>query len=244
MAKIEIMTLIADLEHLFRTMPSLDEIIRGDTDALLWLGEARGSLMSAPSASEKMAAMKFSSASDSLLNIIDHRLAHNYYMTMQVTFREVLHVIKLSAVGPKNVSVDQSSPFEYFNHIRKIVAEAKEDVFFIDPYLEANFVETYLPCISSGTAIRLLTERKIGILLPAVTKFVEQEGANVELRKSADIHDRFVFVDRSTCYQSGTSFKDGARNAPTLIVQITDALGAMLSTYEDIWEKAERINMA
>ena len=50
-----------------------------------------------------------------------------------------------------------------------------------------------------------------------------------------NFHDRYVFVDRGACYQSGASFKDGAKKAPTTLTQITDAFGPMLKTYEDLW---------
>jgi hypothetical protein len=49
----------------------------------------------------------------------------------------------------------------------------------------------------------------------------------------------YLIVDRTACYQSGSSFKDGARTAPTTLTQITDAFAAMLETYEDLWKRAE-----
>jgi hypothetical protein len=42
-------------------------------------------------------------------------------------------------------------------------------------------------------------------------------------------------VDRTACYLSGASFKDGARHAPTVLTQITDAFQAMWDTYEGMW---------
>ena len=43
---------------------------------------------------------------------------------------------------------------------------------------------------------------------------------------AAQFHDPSLFIDGSSCYQSGASFKDGAKNAPTTLTQITDAFQA------------------
>lgn len=47
------------------------------------------------------------------------------------------------------------------------------------------------------------------------------------------------FVDRTACYQSGASFKDGAKRAPTTLTQITDAFEAVWNTYEKAWAAAK-----
>ena len=46
-------------------------------------------------------------------------------------------------------------------------------------------------------------------------------------------------VDGTSCFQSGASFKDGGRSAPTTITQITDAFAAVRQTYEDLWKNAK-----
>jgi hypothetical protein len=50
--------------------------------------------------------------------------------------------------------------------------------------------------------------------------------------------DTYVIVDGESCYQSGASFKDGARKSPTTLTQITDAFPAIQQTYEDLWKSA------
>ena len=83
---------------------------------------------------------------------------------------------------------------------------------------------------------RLLTSsNKLGTLLPAVKAFIGQKQADVELRTTSGLHDRYLFVDRAACFHSGASFKDGARNAPTTVSQIIDAFDAMAETYEAKW---------
>jgi hypothetical protein len=63
-------------------------------------------------------------------------------------------------------------------------------------------------------------------------------GTRVWLAAAPGFHDRYVFIDRASCYQSGASFKDGGRNAPTTLTQITDAFVPTLKVYEDLWNTA------
>lgn len=89
--------------------------------------------------------------------------------------------------------------------------------------------------------VRLLTVNKIKTLLPAVQLFSEQNSISVEVRSVDGLHDRYMFVDKKLCYQSGASFKDGAKKSPTAITQITDAFDAMLTTYERKWEEGKTV---
>ena len=56
---------------------------------------------------------------------------------------------------------------------------------------------------------------------------------------SFGLHDRFVFVDKIRCFQSGASFKDGAKNSLTTLTQITDNFKVMHQSYEGMWNAAE-----
>ena len=110
---------------------------------------------------------------------------------------------------------------------------------FVDPYLDAEFVSRYLPHITTGVTIRLLAREKLQTLLPAARTFVSQNQPRLEIRSAPNFHDRYVFIDGRDCYQSGASFKDGAKTAPTTITQITDAFRAVYRTYQDIWHNAK-----
>ena len=87
--------------------------------------------------------------------------------------------------------------------------------------------------------VRLLAGKKLNTLLPAVEAYAQQKQQTIEVRSTPDIHDRYIFIDGTSCYQSGASFKDGAKKSPTTITQITDAFDAMYSTYQNIWQRAK-----
>jgi hypothetical protein len=146
--------------------------------------------------------------------------------------------------GQASVVVAQGRVFEYFDEVRKLVATARNELFFVDAYLDADFVVRYLPHAAAGVSVRLLTSpAKLAMLLPAVDLFVRESGTPVSVRSSAGLHDRFLFVDRSAVHVSGASFKDGAKNAPALVSQITDAFPQLWSTYDGHWNaaKVERV---
>jgi hypothetical protein len=80
---------------------------------------------------------------------------------------------------------------------------------------------------------------KLTTLIPAVEAFAKQTQQAIEVRSAPNFHDRYVFVDNGVCYQSGASFKDGAKTAPTTLTQITDAFAAVKKTYDDLWASAK-----
>lgn len=159
------------------------------------------------------------------------------YNKIMMLLHEVRSDLRMKTIGPVSMAIGKGQVFDYFDEVRKIVESASADVFFVDPYLDADFVSRYLPHIGAGVTIRLLADKKLATLLPAVQSFTAQSGANVDVRSAKGFHDRYLFIDRSTCYQSGASFKDGANKSPTTVTQITDAFKAVYATYEDMWNK-------
>jgi len=166
------------------------------------------------------------------------RMAHEVEESLRkivTLLYQARHDLRMKTVGPVNVLVGEGRVFDYFDEIRKIVEAAKDDILFIDPYIDAGFVSRYLTHVAPGVRIRLLARERLDSLLPAVDAFVEQSKAQIEVRSSADFHDRYVIVDKVACYQSGASFRDGPKAAPTTLTQITDAFPAVLETYEALW---------
>lgn len=124
--------------------------------------------------------------------------------------------LRLRTTGPLSIGVEVGRVFEYFDELRKLIETAKSDLLMVDPYLDAEFVSRYLP-------------------------FVAQSGLAIEVRAVGGFHDRHLFVDGQACYQSGASFKDGAKKTPTVLVQITDAFAGVNATYEQLWANAAPI---
>lgn len=159
------------------------------------------------------------------------------------TLQQMKNTLRLSTSGPLTVAVEATRVFEYFDEMRKIIEASGSDLFFVDPYLDAEFVSRYLPHVRPGVTVRLLGSKGIDALASAIAVFKTQENMDIRLRKSSTLHDRYVFSNRAECYQSGASFKDGAKKSGTTITQISDAFPAMSSTYEALWNTATVINI-
>ena len=107
-------------------------------------------------------------------------------------------------LGRGSVVVAEGRVFEYFDELRKVIETARTDVFFVDPYLDADFVSRYLPYVAEGVSIRLLGgPKKRATLLPAVDSFAQQSARPVSVRVSDRLHDRYLFIDGAACYLSG-----------------------------------------
>ena len=64
------------------------------------------------------------------------------------------HDLRMKTIGPVNAAMGHGRVFDYFDEIRKIIEPAKQDLLFVDPYLDAEFVSRYLPHVTAGVSIR------------------------------------------------------------------------------------------
>jgi hypothetical protein len=226
--------LLAEIEDLLRTTP-LQETIRDSTEEnLAWFGR-----VSAAIESWDVRKAPFVTLYTGHIHAFLAYGASEGFARLRTLLYQARSDLRMQTLGSANVAVPCGMVFDYFDEIRNIVELAREDLLFVDPYLDAEFVSRYLPQISAGVTTRLFTREKLPALLPAVDTFARQYGLSIEVRSAPSFHDRYVFVDKRACYQSGASFKDGAKSAPTTLTEITDAFAAVLKTYEDIWTRAK-----
>lgn len=227
--------LLIEIEDIIRTMPPRPTIRHVIPENVAWFGRLSAAI-------EKWNSTKSALVKGNLdlffSNGNARETAHGFTKLLML-LHQAQNDLRMETLGPTNVAIPHKMSFEYFDEIRKIIELARQDLLFVDPYLDAEFVSRYLPNVAAGVAIRLLTREKLATLLPAADAFALQGGATVEIRSAQHFHDRYVFVDSALCYQSGASFKDGAKSAPTTLTQITDAFVAVLKTYEDIWTRAK-----
>ena len=223
-------SLLAEIEDLLRTAPPRATIRHETDENFSWLGRVSAVI-------ENWNQMKSPALNLALTNMnnINARHASGGYRQLMTLLQQARNDLRMKSIGPVNVAIGAGGVFDYFDEIRKVIESAKTDVYFIDPYLDAEFVSRYLAHVPDGTAIRLLAREKLKTLVPAVDTFVQQHNTNISVKSSTDFHDRYVIIDNSECYQSGASFKDGAKKSPTTLTQITDAFQAIRDTYEDLW---------
>ena len=229
--------LLAEVEELLRNAPPLTDFMptvigNNQERASAWLGRFAAVIR----AWDFRRAPETEYAQQQLGTLV---ALNSGYRRVVALLHEARHNLRMETVGPLSIPVAHGHVFDYFDEVRKLVETAKEDLLFIDPYLDAEFVSRYLTHVSKGVTIRLLAREKLQTLLPAVDAFAKQSGTVIQVRSAPNFHDRYVFVDAKACYQSGASFKDGAKSAPTTLTQITDAFAAMSQTYEGLWSNAK-----
>jgi hypothetical protein len=227
--------ILAELEDVIRAAPTPQELRQGTPDTHAWLGRALAAV-------ELWNGAKGIAAGAALMKIQAARTPMDLgqgYSALMVLLHQGRHTLRALTLGPVSVAVGHGSVFDYFDGLRKEIQTAQQDLFFVDAYLDADFVSTYLPHVKANVSIRLLGRQYVTTLVPAAKLFRQQSNHQVEVRSSGGFHNRFVIIDRTRCLQSGTSFKDGARTSPTEITEITDAAAAVKQTYEAIWQNAK-----
>jgi hypothetical protein len=226
--------LLAEVDDLLRSMPPRNKLDHNEPENFAWLGRVSAFLYAWHPVRGAVIAMNIPNIQS---NYSDAAINH-----LLVGLHEARHDLAMKTAGPSSVVIAHSRTFQYFDELRKIIETATTDILFIDQFLDAEFVSRYLGNVKEGVVVRLLTTpRYLKSLLPAVAAFVDENPFEIHVRFSTKLHDRFVFIDRAACYQSGASFKDGAKNSPATVSQIHDAFDAMLQTYEAFWEDAKVI---
>lgn len=236
MTKIPLDQLAVEIEDVIRSMPEPRDFGSNPDKCIPWLGRANAAMHSWDSGNS---IIHF----NPVIQLLSKASAHLDFSAMRRNLLMQLHQaqsdLRLRSTGPLSIGVETGRVFDYFDEVRRMIESAKIDLFFVDAYIDAEFISRYLPHVSAGTKIRILAREKLPSLRPAVAAFIAQTQREVEVRTITGFHDRYVFVDGLKCFQSGASFKDGAKKAPTTLTQITDAFAAVIETYEQLWTKSE-----
>lgn len=219
---------LAEIDELLRTLPKWEEFQERTPEALSWRGRFTAVLHAIQGTRTQVAFV--TAGLDTSYGVY---LAHGQMVAL---LHEVRYTAVLASPVPTSMQFASEAPFDYFDEVRKLASTAVRDVLFVDPYLDASFISRYMPHIAAGACVRLLGSKGIAALASAASMFTAQYALPIEVRQaSSALHDRFVFIDGGSCYQSGASFKDGGVKAPATIAQIVDAFPAVKSTYEALW---------
>ena len=227
--------LLGEVEDILRTAPSRSAVIEHNEDTAAWLGRV-SNFIEEWEGLAKSTSLTLSISTFRSQRIMNKARGLDEILTL---LHQARYNLRMKTIGPVNTAIGQGAVFDYFDELRKLIETATRDLLFVDPYLDADFVSRYLPHVTAGVSVRLLTGKLLPKLLPAVELFVQQSNIAVEVRSASGLHDRYVLIDQNACYQSGASFKDGAKNALTTLTQITDAFPAVLQTYKDMWDQAK-----
>ena len=229
--------ILGEIEHLLAHQPPRETITHDLPENFEWFGRVGAALaLWRPGGVDKhLAEMREQIALHRAMQATKER------MVVLQTLYQAKADLRMRTVGPVNVALGAGMPFQYFESISQLIAPAQADLLFVDPYLNDEFVGRFLPFVKDGVTVRLLGDKHMPELKAAVEAFVLQRPKlTIEIRKPSgkQLHDRFFFVDRKECYQSGASFKDGAKQTLTTISAIVDVFGAVHQAFEEIWKSA------
>ena len=230
--------LLFEVQDIIRSMPGPRDFAANPDRCIPWLGRASAAMTQWDSI-RAIAHFEPVVRSYAALQANANRVGFTpFRQTLLMALHQAENDLRLRTAGPLAVGVQSGRVFEYFDEVRKLIEGARSDLLIVDPYLDAEFVSRYLPFAAPGATVRLLARERISTLKPAVEAYRLQTALSVEVRTVGGFHDRYLFVDRQACYQSGASFKDGAKKSPTILVQITDAFPSVQITYEELWKAA------
>jgi hypothetical protein len=144
--------LLAEVEDVIRNAPSLDDVFERKESTVAWLGRF----------SAVIRTWDYERSPEVLLCLTQLESIQglaNGHRRMLALLHEARHTLRLETIGPLSVPVAHGNVFEYFDEVRKVIETAKQDLLFVDPYLDAEFVSRYLSHVSPGVTVRLLPAR-------------------------------------------------------------------------------------
>jgi len=230
--------LFAKFEELLKTMPPRATFRHHTPENIAWQGKALNLVkMWDPS--------EFISFNLAMRNLEMGLAAISSAAINQVmrTIHQAHSSLQMKIAGPTAILVDKDKKFDFFNEIRKLIQNAKLDLLFVDQYLDADFLETYAHYVPNGVKLRLLTRDHIPKLIPAIKAFKQQSPLDVEVKKTDEIHGRYIFIDNTLCYTCDASFKDGTKYSPAALIQIADAFDEFYGKFQSTWLSASAQNL-
>ena len=220
-------------------MPDADKLHWDNMEVLAWLGRAGAAI-------ENWSVVKTVEWNSAVIALRRGRVFEDGKARLMILLHQARNDLRMKTIGPINLAIGQGHVFDYMDTMRKIIGEARTDLLFVDRYLNGDFVSRFLPFVADGVFVRLLTrrdarnEKSLLTLISMASAFRTQHRTRVEIRSHSGHHQRYVFLDGSSGYESGSSFKDGPLTAGATILQQTgDVLANLVSTHETLWQTAK-----
>lgn len=149
------------------------------------------------------------------------------------------------AVQVKEIFFPTGTTHDAYIEIKRILQRTKQRLDIIDPYID-NTIFQILATISAQSLQANILSFKLPVDIALETKkFISQhQHIAIEIRTTKEFHDRFIIIDRTSCYHFGASLKD-AGNKAFMISEIEDSdnISALLDQQGSSWAKATIIQI-
>lgn len=131
--------------------------------------------------------------------------------------------------------------YRYYADLRAILDAAEDERFVIDPYFNGEVFNKYFGTSTNTTDIRILCDLYHADVITYAAQHVAGFDTTIEVRKSKNMHDRVIALDRDECVVLGGSIKDGGKK-PTYVLPLQPELAAKkIAIYESMWQAAKRV---
>jgi hypothetical protein len=156
--------------------------------------------------------------------------------------RSLINVLRLQLPQQEIKGVyEPGEEYDFYRDLSSLFAATTQEIFIIDAYLDEKIFDLYVEKVPASAKVRILSN-KIGGKVETVAKMYAN-GRPLELRTTADVHDRMVFFDQRG-WLIGQSIKDAARKKPTYLVELGEPLlSGARDIYNRIWAAATAINL-
>src|SRR5260370_17693251 len=155
--------LLVEVEDLLRTAPPITEIMGNTQRGVAWLGRF-SAVIRAWDGNRAAEVLLCQMQLESHLGVA----VDNGIRRILTLLNEARSALQMATGGPLSVSVDHGRVFDYFDEVRKVIEMAQQDLLFVDPYLDVDFVSRYLCHVKPGATVRLIARKKLPPLLPAL----------------------------------------------------------------------------
>lgn len=127
--------------------------------------------------------------------------------------------------------------------IKKVLNLATISIGIIDPYLDGTIFQMLKTIQQSVMSVNMLSAKLPPDFTLEANKFKSQHSSiSIEIRKTKEFHDRFIIIDKKTCFHIGASIKDAGGKA-FMISPIEDKenIDALLLQRQQSWMNASPV---
>ena len=185
-----------------------------------------------------MACPILSETAASRLNAIDVEVNHLYSVfdaaaELDALLPDIESALDLLDEAEKEIQGVYKPGDEYlfYRDLSSLLLATTGDILIVDAYIDEQVFNLYVSKVSNSATVRILSN-KIGPNTETVARMYAKNRP-LEMRSSADVHDRTVFIDQRG-WVIGQSIKDAARKKPTYLIELNEPL---LATAKDVHER-------
>jgi hypothetical protein len=103
----------------------------------------------------------------------------------------------------------KGSQHDAYLQIKQIMGKAKRSLRIVDNYVDSELFTLIESLPNRPANIQVLTSHMPTDFALQAKKFMKQHAwAQIEIKRTSDVHDRFIIIDESYCFHLGASIKD------------------------------------